>query len=104
MNFHDQNRSFRRCRFIGLGSASTGHWPINRRCANKLCAYEILPMLVGKIHYRLWARSIDTRSTLRGPLPTPDVAEAPTADRMNLLMGIIYNRRGIVGLTTGLTA
>ena len=23
--------------------------------------------------------SIDTRSTLRGPLPTPDVAEAPTA-------------------------
>src|SRR6266849_7965034 len=40
----------RRCRFIGLGSASTGHWPINRRCANKLCAYGVLPILVGKTH------------------------------------------------------
>src|SRR5712692_6291778 len=39
-------------RFIGLGSASTGHWPINRRCANKLCAYRVLPILVGKNHNR----------------------------------------------------
>ena len=50
MSFHDQNRPLRRCRFIGLGSASTGHWPINRRCANKLCAYGVLPILVGKTH------------------------------------------------------
>src|SRR5258706_12202735 len=39
------------CRFIGLGSASTGHWPINRRCANKLCAYRVWPILVVKTHY-----------------------------------------------------
>src|SRR5436309_12624659 len=26
--------------------------PINRRCANKLCAYKILPDLVVKLHYR----------------------------------------------------
>src|SRR5712692_232695 len=38
--------------FIGLGSASTGHWPINRRCANTLCAYEVLPMVLVKILYR----------------------------------------------------
>src|SRR5260370_32692550 len=31
-----------------------------------------------KTHNRRWPRSIDTRSTLRGPLPTPDVAEGPT--------------------------
>src|SRR6266849_8894397 len=37
---------------IGLESASTGHWPINRRCANKLCAYRVLPILVGKNHNR----------------------------------------------------
>src|SRR5260370_42295681 len=42
----------RRGRFIGLGSASTGHWPINRRGANKLGAYGGLPGLVGKKHYR----------------------------------------------------
>src|SRR5229473_174120 len=94
MNFHEQDRPCRRCRFIvrtadlsawgghrraigryigdapincaptgydqswslmfiiGLGSASTGHWPIHRRCANKLCAYGVLPILVGKKHYR----------------------------------------------------
>src|SRR6266516_7627360 len=39
-------------RFIGLGRVSTVHWPINQRCANKLCAYGILPMLLVKIHYR----------------------------------------------------
>ncbi len=27
-----------------------GHWPINRRCANKLCAYGVLPMLLVKLH------------------------------------------------------
>ncbi len=28
-----------------------GHWPINRRCANQLCAYGILPILVVNVHY-----------------------------------------------------
>src|SRR5260370_20088272 len=28
-------------RFIGLGSASTGHWPINRRCGHKCAAYDM---------------------------------------------------------------
>ena len=37
---------------IGLESASTGHWPINRRCANKLCAYGVLPILVVKTQNR----------------------------------------------------
>ena len=36
---------------IGLGSASTSHWPINRQCANKLCAYGVLPMLLSKVHH-----------------------------------------------------
>ena len=35
------------------------------------------PDSIGKNHNRRCARSIDTRSTLRGPLPTPDIAEAP---------------------------
>jgi len=26
--------------------------PINRRCANKLCAYGALPMLLVKLHYQ----------------------------------------------------
>jgi len=38
-------------RLIGLGTASTNHWPINRRCANELCAYELLAMLLVKIHH-----------------------------------------------------
>jgi hypothetical protein len=29
-----------------------GHWPINRRCANKLRAYGVLPILGVKTHYR----------------------------------------------------
>src|SRR5216683_2912916 len=66
MSFTNQDRPFRRClseaerlsilrahrRFIGLGSASTGHWPINRRCANTLCAYGydrcyLLKLIIG---------------------------------------------------------
>src|SRR5260221_393672 len=40
--------------FISLGRASTGYWPIHRRCANKLCAYGVFPLVLVKLLYRLW--------------------------------------------------
>ena len=34
-----------------------GHWPIHRRCANKLGAYGVLPLLLVKLLYRPYLRS-----------------------------------------------
>src|SRR5258708_3600172 len=33
------------------GERVMSHWPIHRRCANTLCAYGILPIFVGNVHY-----------------------------------------------------
>src|SRR5258708_24583896 len=85
MNFHDQHRPFRRGRFIGLGRASTGHWPINRRCANTLCAYGGLPMVLGKLLFLCPSPAVPPTSLREGPpllLPPPPSADlrlAPSA-------------------------
>jgi len=60
MNFNKRYRSFCRCRCIGQRPVDALFRPINRRCANKLCAYETLPSLLVKIHHRLEARYIGT--------------------------------------------
>ncbi len=62
---------------IGLGSASTSHWPINRQCANKLCAYGVLPMLLSKVHHC---------ARLRWPYPSPNTVRtlAPCNSRISI--------------------
>src|SRR5216683_6932053 len=37
---------------IGQWPVDALHRPINRRCAKKLCAYGVFPILVVKTHYR----------------------------------------------------
>ncbi len=54
-------QAFRWCNYpIRLSNLIIGQWPvdalprpINRRCANKLCAYGVFPMVLVKLHYRL---------------------------------------------------
>src|SRR5258708_36400716 len=80
-----------------------GHWPINRRRANKLGAYEVLPMVLGKLLYRPRTRRTATPTACINNARDYRTGIAPPAYARSFAAAIErdFSRRGLPHRSVG---